>query len=751
MAERDRTMHERFMHLRTSTAMFPLQKTLKNLALAGGLLAGTSLSSLAVHEREGGEWPWNLKLHGYHDAEVAEALGTGWFLNVGPTGIRARITRDLPKYFTVKYVFRNSPAAGKVEIGDVIIGANGKRMNVDHLFGRGTRGAFQGPMVEMSKLIEDSQAEDGKLELIVWPGGERSNEKTVTVEIEPLGRFSPTWPYDCERSDNLMLELCEFLYQEYRREGRFGRPHTHSAAVLALLGSNERKYERLAMEIIRGLADKRYDPLNGVGFQAWNWGHEGIMMGEYYLMTGDRRMRPAIQSLVDCLIDAQTPQSGGYSHRPGPYIMRRVAAGGPSGYGAMSLPGGLAMTAMSLFKVAGLDYGKEAHDWIFQAYLRSVNDSGNIGYGFNALQHAVVTLTGPDAETTNSPRGIGFEIESGMKDMGPYEINWPTKEDPRYRPTNWLERERETNRVFDFGGAKRKIVRAEVMDPPRRPYQHDGGQVHHLARTGSGALGASIGAAGDRSWQILADHLAKSCAMSPENLLDGHASTHMHVIWGGLGAALASERDFRNFMDGIKWWFIMAHTHNGGFVVMPGRDYASTDHVYGTRVFPSGCAAIILAVKEKRLQITGAPRIGEDGVTLTGRRARFLAPDKEDMLNDYLRLTLAEMTLAEELRPLEMEFSKARSKVVFNGVEDDWKLRFGAPDGGPSATFSFDDITLEDRTMLARLAAALRQNDPEVQAMAGLFMEMEGDVDTADQYYERAGEEFAPVLEAVFE
>ena len=46
----------------------------------------------------------------------------------------------------------------------------------------------------------------------------------------------------------------------------------------------------------------------------------------------------------------------------------------------------------------------------------------------------------------------------------------------------------------------------------------------------------------------------------------------------------------------------------GRFGIMPGRDYASTDHVHGTRNLPTACAALILSLKEKRLQITGAPR-----------------------------------------------------------------------------------------------------------------------------------------------
>lgn len=712
-----------------------------------------ALPALAVNERADG-WPWNLKLNGHHDAEVAEALGTGWFLNVGPTGIRAQITRDHPKYFTVKYVFRNSPAHGKIKIDDIIVGANGKTMDVAHYFGRGSRGrgTWAGPMVEMSKFVEDSQAADGKIQFIVWPGGDKSKQTTVEVQIQPIGRFSPTWPYDCGRSDLLMNQLNEFLYNEHKRAGNFGRPHTSAAAVLALMASNEKKYERLAFDIVKGYANKRYDPLNGTGFQAWNWGHEGILMGEYYLLTQDRRILPAIQSVVDCFVDSQTPESGGYSHRPAPYIMRRQAAGGPKGYGAMSLTGGLAMTAMSLFKEAGLDYGEAAHERLNQAYLRSVDGGGGIGYGFSGLDHAVITLTGPNAKNSNSPRGIGFEIQTGMNHIGSYDINWPTKADPRYKPTDWLEKETETNRLYDFGEAKRLVIRTMPVEQPKRPYQHSGRRVDHLARSGTGALAHSIGNSGDSSWDLLAQHMATGCAKSPESLLDGHASTHMHVIWGTLGAALADEKDFRAYMEGIKWWFIMAHMHDGSFATMPGRDYASTDHVYGNRVFPTGCASVILALKEKRLQITGAPRqSGNGSVSVSNRRARFLDADKQKQLDRALIFTLASMTHASELEALPMDLSRATAKVVFAGIDPDWKLRFRAPNSDASAAFDLQDLALEDRAMLARLVARSRSENREAQAMAGMYMELSGETTLADAYYARSGEEFAPVIEQVFE
>lgn len=203
-------------------------------------------------------------------------------------------------------------------------------------------------MLDMAKLIEDSQGKDGKLEFIILPGGNKSAEKTVTLQIESIGRFSPTWPFNCPRSDKQMIDLCDFLAGEYKRAGKFeSQVQTHSASVLALMASGEKKYDSVVREIMSDYGKKRYDPNNEAGFPASGYGYDGILMGEYYLLTKDRSLLPAIESLNNCLLLGQTPDSGGFSHKPFPAIQQRVAAGGPKGYGDMAMPGGLTMLAMS--------------------------------------------------------------------------------------------------------------------------------------------------------------------------------------------------------------------------------------------------------------------------------------------------------------------------------------------------------------------------------------------------------------------
>lgn len=569
----------------------------------------------AVYEKQDG-FPWNLKLHGYHDQPIADKLGEGFFMNVGPTGIRAQITHQHPSAFTVRFVFDKSPAAGKIKAGDVIVGANGFYMTTAHQFGRRTVTGWDGPMTGMAKLIEDAQGKDGKLELIVWPNGSKKDEKKVEIQIKAVGKFSKTFPYNCERSDKLMIELCDFLVQEYEREGKFGRPHAHGAAILALMASGENKYSKIIRHVMSQYEGKRYDPENGGGFPTWGWGYDGIVMGEYYMLTKDKSLIPAMQSLAAAYRDGQDWSTGGYMHKPYAYITRRIASGGPKGYGSMSQPGGLAMVAQSIFEQAGLKFDEECYQRIHQAFLFDVGSNGEIGYGFKQWDHAVIEVLGDSRDNVKNKRGVGFRLPGGMEGIDEFKVVWPTKADPRYKPVDWIKKESKTVRAYITNKNQLVLIRDMSQKSPTKPMQHSGRTAGHYGRSGLGAIAHSIGSKAHPEWKYLAQHLGQSCANSPNAIFDGHASTLMHTHWGSLGAFHGGEKGFRHYMDGIKWWFIMGQTHDGGFVPMPGRDYASTDHVYATRVMPSAIAALILSVKEAKLQITGAsssfvPPIGE--------------------------------------------------------------------------------------------------------------------------------------------
>jgi hypothetical protein len=63
------------------------------------LMAGiTCRDALALRQR--GDYPWKNGRNTWQEKEMFDAIGTSWYLPVGPTGIRAQITTEQPQQTT---------------------------------------------------------------------------------------------------------------------------------------------------------------------------------------------------------------------------------------------------------------------------------------------------------------------------------------------------------------------------------------------------------------------------------------------------------------------------------------------------------------------------------------------------------------------------------------------------------------------------------------------------------------------------
>ena len=72
---------------------------------------------------------WALRKEGNYTTTTKngpDALTEGWFINLGITGARGKLTPEAPKVMEVAYIFDKTPAAGVLQVGDRIVGANGK-------------------------------------------------------------------------------------------------------------------------------------------------------------------------------------------------------------------------------------------------------------------------------------------------------------------------------------------------------------------------------------------------------------------------------------------------------------------------------------------------------------------------------------------------------------------------------------------------------------------------------------------------
>jgi len=771
----------------------------RSLSLAALVAVLLSQSAQAIMER--GDWPWKTKLRSWYDKEMKGCLKgfdeIPWLLNLGPTGIRARIYSDKPTQLVVKYVFKDekSPARGKIKPEDVIVGANGRMFTTSHIFGRTGRArnaGWGGPMMELAHHIEDSQGEDGKLRLVVWPGGSKSKQKVVEIQLRPVGRFSPTFPYDCPRSERLLEELCDFIVMDYKSgnwkkpNSFYGAAHGQTHQLLALMASGIPKYWPIVKRTVSDLASRRFDPAGG-GFQTWSWGFNGIVLGEYYLLTKDKSVIPAMENIAETMPLGSMFGNGIYTHRS--ELNLRLTGRKP--YASMAAISGLMMIAMDLFEMSGVQYSYDLYDNIHGHYLNSATPSSeSIAYCFAGPEkfnppeigprHAIIKVKNPREGL--SGKGPGYQCPTGMKGITSYEVFWPTKKDPRWKPLDWLEKERATNIVTELkdgaGDAGKGIRRVDRNNPrfkkwapePTRPYNTTKGGGH-IAPVGMGALAHLIAHKDDKTFRYMAMHCANTCALSPGAIFDGHAASNLHAFWGILGAARSDRpKQLREFFDYVKTFLVLCETHNGGMIMQPwGRDRpgCNTDVAFGPRVLTTATAAILLSLPKKRLQITGAGTTGGAGVASSARRTRpkktvakseprtFTPPKKVVREIDAATIARYDALLVERITAgLEAGgeprflLGSLNCEVRIVAVEGEGILGVETIDPPMKFSVMWEKLTLEAKKAVA--LGLLKEGDESGHALVAFYALASGDKETAKTHLEKAGQAAAAVR-AVFE
>ena len=594
-----------------------------------------SQSVLAIHQggTEAGDLlPYSQAMTHPLDQPVNQALSNKAFMmNLGPTGIRADIRPEYAKAFKVKFVFQDkySPAKGLIKPGDMIIGAEGKEFKEPHKFHRkqGGRG-WPGPPFELAQAIERAQGGSGKLTLTVLQGGSKSKRKNITLQIESVGKFSKTWPWNCERSDKLLKDLLDFSFDgNYERMKR----HKRVQMLLALWASGDRRAIPLVESHAKNLMKSKPGFKSpGMG-QTWMWGYNGIFIGEYFYMTRDKKVMPFVKSLLECYEYGQY-ENGAYGHRPklSFYLMDKKP------YATMAAAGGICMLAQSTFRASGLPYNPKPYQNTHLAYLRTAgpNSGGSVAYGFAAdrqeektTDHAVLKITKKIKEPKPRPYfpeigGKDMPIKGGLGAIGSYTVEWPHSKDHRWKAgcIDWLKKE--ANNVEIRWAGKDKVVAWRYLPrvipkEPTSPYNTTPNGCGHQAAPGPGALAHLIGNEGNKSWEHLGMHMANGCALSPKMLWDGHADASIHAFFGALAAGMSDKKSLRSWLDYTKTWIILSETHEprakGGLVDQPfGCQRNGTASIARGRTEYTHVAIATLSLPKRRLLLTGAPSRNPD-------------------------------------------------------------------------------------------------------------------------------------------
>jgi len=237
----------------------------------------------------------------------------------------------------VVHVLDDAPATGALRLDDIIIGANGRLFQ-----------DAEDPRPEMGHALVESQSPElgGILTLQIVRAAKPMN---VKVDLGNTLSYSDTWPFDCAKSRRIRADAVTFVMSQYP----WHRYDFWTPTFLMACG-DEAAMELARRHLLKGLQDQYAE---GTGSSTWRGGPRLMNLCEYYLLTGDSSVLPAIRHQAQGLAWAQY-RSGSWTHGggKGPSVLAPGTGGG--GYGEVNCAGLGAFVGLCLARKCGVEpYG----------------------------------------------------------------------------------------------------------------------------------------------------------------------------------------------------------------------------------------------------------------------------------------------------------------------------------------------------------------------------------------------------------
>ena len=125
----------------------------------------------------------------------------------------------------VTQVTEGTPSDGKLEIGDVLLSVDVASLEI------------RDPRHPLGFAINAAEGRDGKMKFAIKRGG---TKKTVVIQLEPVGSYSPSFPENCPKSKRIVDETAAFIVAN----GGPGGGINGNLEGLFLLSTGEEKYLR---------------------------------------------------------------------------------------------------------------------------------------------------------------------------------------------------------------------------------------------------------------------------------------------------------------------------------------------------------------------------------------------------------------------------------------------------------------------------------------------------------------------------
>ncbi len=295
---------------------------------------------------------------------------------VGPTGIIGSVSKN---QIQVADVQKDSPADGFLNKGDLIVGVG--------------NAAFKNASVDMANAIDLAETEEagGKMNLML------KGNKTVTITLPVLGSYSKTAPFSCPKTDKIITMTAERLMK--------GKGDRFAIEELALMATGEKKYMDAAFESIRNKewAKGNGELLSPSIYCTWHWGYQAIVLAEYYMLTKDETVMPALRSLALSIAKGQDSR-GVYGHRMAdPNNFNRIPGYGPMNQTTLSCMMGMLMARKAGVTDPSLDAAIELTNKHIQRYV----GQGTFPYGMGSPNSLAFNNNGMSGSATVSLELLG--------------------------------------------------------------------------------------------------------------------------------------------------------------------------------------------------------------------------------------------------------------------------------------------------------------------------------------------------------
>jgi Family of unknown function (DUF6288) len=239
-------------------------------------------------QKPASQWPkGNYFLIGPHSKQGEEGSNRPHGFQLGPTGLCGE---PYGRNLWITYIIAGSPADGKVMPADIVYGVNGKDFPE---VGKDVRYYFANAITEA-----ETREAGGKLVLHIRRKGELIE---VPIQLQVMGSYSSTTPWNCEKSKNIALRAEEYMLKRLRPEK--GLPQAGSCVfdpfydgLLFLMATGDPKVQGLVRRQIKDISEEiKRGTLPGN--QGWTYCYIKMIFGEYYHLTGDPSVLPLLEKM----------------------------------------------------------------------------------------------------------------------------------------------------------------------------------------------------------------------------------------------------------------------------------------------------------------------------------------------------------------------------------------------------------------------------------------------------------------------